>query len=291
MTLARLRTLLLAMLLACLATSPLAADSELRVIALKHRMAADMASAVQPLLGSGESVSSVDNKLIVRAAPRTLAQVERLLAQIDVPRRNLRISMRHGEAREETRQRGGVSGDYHAGDRRISIGGERPHDSGVTIRRNGPQGNVQLDTERRVTTTLGSATHTLTVLDGGRAFLRIGESIPRVEPFLVFLGPQRAGIAAGVQFHEVTTGFEVEPRLVGDRIQLTIHPRLAFRGDQGLRTVDFQELRTEIVVPPGEWVDLGGLLESAHEVNRTILSGVQRTASGEVRLMVRVDPL
>jgi len=286
----RLR-LWLPVLLLALASGTLAADSELRVIALKHRLAAEVVSTVQPLLGPGESVSSMDNKLIVRAAPRTLTQIERLLADIDVPRRNLRISVRHSEARDTTRQTGGVGGDVRSGDSRIIVGGDRSRDSGVTLRRSGPEGSMQLHTERHVTTTSDSATHILTVLDGGRAFLRVGESIPQVEPYLVFVGPQLAGLAAGVRFHDVTTGFEVEPRLLGERIQLAIHPRLAFRTDQGLRTVNLQELRTEVVLPPGEWVDLGGVLESANEVNRRILGGAQRTSGGNSSFLVRVDPL
>jgi len=39
-------------------------------------------------------VSGMDSRLIVRATPRTFTQLERLLAEIDTPRRNLRISVR-----------------------------------------------------------------------------------------------------------------------------------------------------------------------------------------------------
>lgn len=286
----RLQPLLAFLVLA--AASALQADAnELRVFTLKHRLAAELVSAVQPLLGPGESVNGVDNKLIVRAAPRTHAQVERLLAELDAPRRNLRISVRLGEARDASRQSGDVSGDIRSGNTRIVVGGDRPPDTGMTVRRSGPEGNIQLHTERRVTTASDSAAYTLTVMDGGRAFVRIGESVPQVETFLVFAGPHLGAPAAGVRFHDVTTGFEVEPRTIGERIQLTIHPRLAFRSDRGIESVTLREMRTEVIVMPGEWVDLGGTLESASEVNRRILGSARRTGTSDSRFLVRVDPL
>lgn len=272
--------------------SSLAADGELRVIALKHRLAAEVVPSVQPLLGPGESVNALDNKLIVRATPQTLAQIERLLAAIDVARRNLRISVRHSSRQEQGQQTGGVSGEYRSGNTRIVTGSERVDSrSGVIVGHRGADGNVRLHTERRTATTNDTGTYTLTVLDGGRAFLRVGESIPSVDRYLVFVGPRLAGVATGVRYHDVTTGFEVEPRMIGERVRLAIYPRLAFRGDRGTQIVNLQELRTEVEAAPGEWIDLGGVLESANQLNRQILAEGRTTRGGDSRFLVRVDPL
>ncbi len=288
----RLRSLALLGLFLSVMAGSLAADGELRVIALKHRLASEVIANVQPLLGPGESVNAMDNKLIVRAAPQTLARIERLLAAIDSARRNLRISVRHSSRQEQGQQTGGVSGEYRSGNTRIITGSERGNSrSGVIVGHRGADGNVRLHTERRITTTSDSGTYTLTVLDGGRAFLRIGESIPAVDQYLVFVGPRLAGIAAGVRYHDVTTGFEVEPRMIGERVRLAIHPRLAFRGDRGTQIVNLQELRTEVEAAPGEWVDLGGVLESANQVSRQILAEGRETRGGDTRFLVRVDPL
>lgn len=273
-------------------TALLAADSELRVIALKHRLASEVISSVQPLLGPGESVNGMDNKLIVRVMPQTLTRIERLLVDIDTARRNLRISVRHDNRQEQRQQTAGAGGAYHSGNTRIVVGSERRDaNSGVIIGGRGADGNLRLHTERRITTTNDTGSYTLTVLDGGRAFVRIGESIPSVDRYLVFVGPRLAGVAAGVRYYDVTTGFEVEPRVIGERVRLAIHPRLAFRGDRGTQIVNLQELRTEIMAAPGEWVDLGGVLESANQLNRQILAEGRETRSGDTRFLVRVDPL
>jgi type II secretory pathway component GspD/PulD (secretin) len=273
-----------------IAAAPLsqAADMELRVIPLKHRLADEVMPVVRPLLSTGESVSGLDSRLIVRAAPQTFAQIERMLAEIDTPRRNLRISVRHAGESERAQNSQGVSGDARHGNTRIVVTNSTRSTGGVNVGRTGPDGNLQLRSERRVTTKRDTSTQDLTVLDGGRAFLRVGESIPQVQPFLALAGT-RVTVLAGIQYYDVTTGFEVEPRVLGERIQLAVTPRLAFRSSQGAQTVNFQELRTVVAVKPGEWVDLGGAVESANEVTRQILSTRRNTDNEDSRFLVRVD--
>ena len=275
-----------------------AAESELHVIALKHRLADEVVPLVRPLLAPGESVTGMDSRLIVRAAAHSFAQIERVLAEIDTPRRNLRISVRHTGESEHLRESQGVSGDVRRGNTRIVVTNANRGTSGVTVQGSVPSGAVQIHSERRTTSTRDNSTQNLTVLDGGRAFLRVGESIPQVQPFLVLAGG-RLGVVTGIQYYDVTTGFEVEPRIVSgasftERVQLAVTPRLAFRGSQGVNeasftTVNFQELRTVLMVKPGEWVDLGGAVESANEVNRQILGIRRHTDSIDSRFMVRVD--
>jgi hypothetical protein len=261
-----------------------AVEAELHVIPLKHRLAEEIVPALQPLLAPGESVSGMESQLIVRSGPQTFTQIKRLLAEIDTPRRNLRISVRQTAASGPV-QGEGFTGNAPRGDIRIiTTNGDRNTD-GATLGSPAADANLQLHSERHVTTKRDSSTQTLTVLDGGRAFLRVGETIPQVQPFLALAG-KRLGVAAAIQYIDVTTGFEVEPRIRGEQIQLVVTPRLAFRSNQGAQTVDFQELRTEVLVKPGEWLDLGGAVQSTSAVHRQILS----TGSEGTRFLIRVDP-
>jgi type II secretory pathway component GspD/PulD (secretin) len=290
----RLRSVLrgLLLLLSIGALAATAAEPELRVFTLKYRLAGEVIPVIRPLLARGESVSGVDAKLIVRAGAATTAQIEQLLAEIDVPRRNLRISVRHTGQTRTVQQSGGAAGEIRSGDTRIVIrnGTGTGTSGGISVGRSTPGGGAQIHSERRVTTTRDASTQTVTVLDGGRAFLHVGESIPVVQPYLVLVGP-RLAVATGVTFYDVTTGFDVEPRIQGDRVLLAVHPRLSFRSNHGVQVVDYQELRTQVTVTPGEWVDLGGIVKSANEVNRQILSDTHRTQTGDSRFLIRVDPL
>jgi type II secretory pathway component GspD/PulD (secretin) len=278
-----------------MAAAPLtqAAEPELRVIPLKHRLADEVIPVVRPLLAPGESVSGMDSRLIVRATPRTFTQIEHLLSEIDTPRRNLRISVHHDGESKRIQDSQGVSGDMRRGNTRIIVTNGTHSTGGVSVGHTGPDGTVQLHSVRRISTTRDTSSQNLTVLDGGRAFLHVGESIPLVQPFLALVG-NRVAVMPGIQYYDVTTGFEVEPRIVNEasfkeRIQLAVTPRLAFRNNQGTQTVNFQELRTVVMVNPGEWVDLGGVVESTNEVNRQILSTRHNTGSEDSRFLIRVD--
>lgn len=266
-----------------------AAEPEMRVFTLRHRLPEELAPALRPLLGPGESVSSFNGKLIVRATPATLTQIEQTLAELDTARRNLRITVRHAGEREALDDSLSLGGEVHNGNTRVTVtgNGDRQRD-GVSVGRSGPDGGMTLQGERRITTTRESLAQSLTVLDGGHAFLRVGESVPVVQPFLALAGHRLAAVA-GIQYYDVVTGFDVAPRLHGDTVELTIAPRLSFRSNQGMQTVDFRELSTTVSVKLGEWLDLGGVVESVNEVNRQILATRRHDSNGQTRFLVRVD--
>jgi type II secretory pathway component GspD/PulD (secretin) len=237
----------------------------------------------------GDWSSDVCSSDLVKASPATLNQIARTLADIDIPRRNLRIQIQVGNSAQSLRQELGASGQYQGGSTRIIVTNGERRDGNISAR--DARGNrVYIGAERRITTRRDATDQTVVVLDGGRASLRIGESIPHVQPFLALVG-DRLTVAAGIQYYDVTTGFEARPHVIGRQVQLRINPRLAFRTDQGMQTVTFAELQTEVMIPLGEWFDLGTILGNANAVSRRILGTDQSTDDARTSLRVRIDPM
>ncbi len=263
--------------------------AELRVIPLRHRLAAELIPTLEPLLGPGETVTGMDSRLIVRATPATLAQLERVISELDVARRNLRITVRHGAAGSAQEQAQSLSGEIRRDGTRVIVSGDpRVSGTGITVGREGPEGRAQIHSERRTTTVRENLDQTLVVMDGGQGVIRIGESIPVVQPFLALVG-DRLQIATGVEFYDVTTGFAVAPQLHGDMVQLAIAPRLSFRSGRGIQVIDVRELSTTVTIRRGEWLDLGGAIESANDLNRQIFATYRSTRHTVTRISVRVD--
>lgn len=286
------RRRLLQAALAALTSAALPAQgqtAELRVIPLRHRLAAELIPTLEPLLGPGETVTGMDSRLIVRATPATLAQLERVINELDVARRNLRITVRHSTAGTTQERAQSVSGDIRRdGSRVIMSGDPRVGSTGITVGRQEPDGRAQAYGERRTTTAGENLDQTLMVMDSGQGVIRIGESIPVVQPFLALVG-DRLRAAAGVEFYDVTTGFAVAPRLHGDTVQLAIAPRLSFRSSQGIQVIEVRELSTTVALRRGEWLDLGGAIESANDLNRQIFATYRGTRHIATRISVRVD--
>lgn len=282
--------LFLFLMLASILTSvfPVWAETpEVNVIALKHRLAEEVLPVLRPLLAPGESITGMDNRLIVRAAPASLVQIEKALSEIDSAHRNLRIRVRQTDTGENTQDSQGISGHVQSGNSRIVLSNANRERGGLTVSGAGRDSTLQVRTERRSISTRTSSTQNLIVSDGGHAFLRVGESVPDVQQFLVFIG-NRPRVLSGVQYRDVTTGFDVEPRIIGEHVRLIVSPRLAFRGDHGVQTVNFAELGTQLTVRPGEWVDLGAIVGTAHELNRRILNsrthGTRETSGFQMRV-------
>jgi type II secretory pathway component HofQ len=275
--------------IAAVALPARAQTAGLHVIPLRHRLAAELIPALEPLLGPGETVTGMDSRLIVRATPATLAQIERVIAELDVARRNLRITVRHSAAGAEREQAGSLRGELHRDGTRVIVGGD-PHAGGpgLTVGREGPDGQVRIHSEQRTAVVHDRLDQTLVVMEGGQGVIRIGESIPVVQPFLARVG-DRLPVAVGVEFYDVTTGFAVAPRLHGDMVQLAIAPRLSFRSSRGLQVIDVRELSTTVTVRRGEWLDLGGAIESANDLNRQIFATRSGTRQEATRVLVRVD--
>ena len=63
-------------------------------------------------------------------------------------------------------------------------------------------------------------------------------------------------------------------------------PRIGYFADERAGIVDFTEAQTELIVPNGHPVSIGGSTTKMHEVTRQILGFADRASSSETSLVV-----
>lgn len=274
-----LKKLIGVLLLSILATAVLA-DYPLRIMPLKHRSAEELIPVIRPMLGPGENVGGMQYQLFVRASDKGLRDIELLLAELDRARKNLTITLQQDVARSGGSSSQGISGEGRVGDVRVIVPPRRDAGGGLVV------GGAEEDSLRyKITRSTGSSqdnnSQFIRVMEGAPAFIRLGQSLPYVQRFLAYAG-SRIVYGQDTQFLNVTTGFDVLPRLNGDRVELEISPRLSFAGNRGIQDVRFQELRTTVSARLGEWVELGGINTSRDEVSRAIFETAS-SQSGEWR--------
>lgn len=257
------------------------AQTEFKIITLQHRFAQDLLPVVQPMVGEGGSASAINNQLLVRAAPDRMAAIEQAVATLDVPRKNVRITISHDDVQQAWRDGLGIGGRIRSGDVRVGVGEVQP----------GMRDGVQLDVDRGQASMSQRSSEFVTVLDGERAFIRVGQSVPYTQQWLLltqrYLNIQQTNIQKPTEFRDITTGFAVRPRYIGDQLELEIAPRIARLNNSGF--IDFEELATTVRVTPGLWFDLGGTMQSKDEVSRAILSNQQGAEARTTSLMIKVD--
>ncbi len=277
------RTRAVALLLLGLAATGLAADT-LHVIDLRHRPAAEIQPLIQPLLRPNEGISGSGYQLFLRANAARRDEIARVIASLDVALRQLTITVRQTALHEERQTRDAVSGE-------VDIGG-RGH---VILPDDGADGNASAGArglryrfERRSSQDNDVHTQVLRVQDGGRAFVRVGQSVPVVEHVLALTGRRAAVLATGVRFEELSTGFELRLRVRGDTVQLEIAPRLSAPGRND-GAFQFHELRTTVTARLGEWIDLGALTGQSSKVHRAILQSARDDTRERITVLLKVE--
>ncbi len=269
------RRLWLLLFLLCLSHAVQAA-TQFKMFTLQYRFAQDVLPVIESMVGPDGKVSALDNHLMITATPDQLAAIEQVLAKLDVARKTMRITVSHDDMLDSERSAVGARGQGRVGDVTVGVGAPRPS------RENGI--DVEIDQGSRRYTASGS--QFVSVTEGEQAFIRVGQSVPYTQQW-ISLTQRHIHIQQGTQFQDITTGFAVRPRAIGQEVELQIMPRIARPGVGGV--VDFQDLQTTVRVLPGQWFDLGGTMQTRDEVSRTILN--QRSSSGErqQKLMIRVD--
>jgi hypothetical protein len=172
---------------AVVAAGETAAQGSLEIIPLRHRTADQVLPALRALVDPGATLTGQGTQLIVRTSPANLAELRRVLEELDRPLRRLQISVRFDDALDSAARGVETSG-------RITNRG-----SSVDVRLQDRQSAATERVDQR-----------LQVLEGGHAFISTGTSAPVFE---------------GSGFRETSSGFEAIPRLAANGVVVEIAQR------------------------------------------------------------------
>lgn len=222
------------LLLLWLALAAHAQDLETRIFQLNNRLAEATTEMVRPLLSPSGTVMAETRlqKLIVRDTPEKLAEVERLLAEIDQPAPQVRIF--------------------------VSMSGVSPsqgHSVGVGVQGNvkHPVVNLQAQSHSGVSTV--ESAQNLVVMSGERGIITMARDLVSVDPYAQFAAG-RGLLAPGLIVQSVSTGFAVEPVVVGGVVRLKITPWLGFVGPSGRADVMVDEASSTVALKTGQEVTI-----------------------------------
>ena len=259
------------------------AQQTLEIVPLRHRSVEQVIPVLRPLLEPGGVISGQGYQLILRTSPRNLQDLKKTLAAIDTPQRQLQISVRFGDNAERSRSALDARGTVRAGDVTIS---NRP----VQQSRNADGGTVELRATE-VRSALGDRVdQQIRVLEGARAFIATGQTRP-VHQNTISTGPLGTVISDNTVFQELETGFEVVPRVSGDRVFLDIRPRRDRPGTIDPAVVDSQQVASSVSARLGEWIELGGSTENVARDERGIVSTSGARTSEDRRVWIMVEEL
>ncbi len=233
------------------------AQQGMEIIPLKHRTTDQVIPVLQALLEPGDSLSGMNDQLILRASPTTRSHLKQALAAIDTPVRSLVIHVTQN--RDEALSRSGVQayGKIESGSTRIiqPPTGAAPGGTRIEIRSGDSVIGAQASNTQKSGTTRGQ--QSVRTVEGGRAFINVGQSVP-LPVRQVVQSPGGATVTETVVYRDSGQGFYAQPRLSGDRVTLEISPQNDTPGNQGYGSVNTQRMTTTVSGRLGEWIEVGG---------------------------------
>ena len=250
------------------------AETEFKIFTLQHRFASDLLPIVEPMVGADGTANGIDNQLIIRAQPERMREIEAIVAQMDAARVNRKISVNTSNSLQTQSERIEANGKVKLG--KVTVGNDR--------RAKPNTGNI--DIENSSSNIKQNSNQFINVLDGERAFIRVGQIVPFSQEW-VTITRRYIQVDRFTDWREVTTGFAVRPRTINNTVELEITPRIARLNNQGY--IDFEELTTVIRTPLGSWVDIGGTMQQNDEVSRKILGLQSSSGQQNSNLSVKVD--
>lgn len=241
-------------------------------VPLRHTTPQQMLPLVQPFLEPGETVIPGRNELIVNASEASLQSIRQVVARYDRRADRLMVSVRLADdASNQAQQiKGQVRGTIDPSHSSQVSGQVRIYDN---------QANRNRQQEQMVQ-----------VLDGHPAYIHYGQSEP-TQQLTIRSTPFSFHVSEQTVYQDVTSGFVVTPRLIGDNVQLEVDQwsdEAKGRHDGGYAT---QQTITTIQAPLDQWVTLSGIQESDRNQDRGLLSRSVHSRSQDLRLQIKVRRL
>ena len=158
----------------------------------------------------------------------------------------------------------------------------------IILRRGGaqPSGRVTAG-DKQATVQRSSGVFTL-VQDGGESILSVTTRVPQNQlSFYRDYARSIGYVERQLIFTEVGTSLRVSANALADgQIRVRLTPRISYFSAERSGAIDFTEATTELVVPDGQPVSLGGSTSRIHEMARHILGYSERTSSSENNLVI-----
>jgi type II secretory pathway component GspD/PulD (secretin) len=254
-------------------------DFEVRTFSLNNIDPGEVIATLEELIApNGKVWVNPANKFVIKAPPATMDLVEKLLAQLDVAPRQVRIKVKFVNVRRDDNLEIGVGFDSlpfsQFGIETATNGFATPlltDDEGgsVTLPTGFFAGTFQSDfgiflqALDEISDVEVIASPEILALDGEQAKIQVGDRLG----FRVTTTTETSSLES-VEFLEVGTVLEVTPRISDDGfVRLEIHPKVSTGSidSTGLPTESTTEVTTMMNVRHGESVIIGGLLNASRQ--------------------------
>lgn len=263
--------------------------AEVEVIQLHYRSVEEVLPIVRPLLDADGGASGLNGQLILRGSASNIEEIKRVLSSIDAAPRRLKITVMQNVDSETISRLMQLSGHVTTGRARIGVADTPKGGLALDARQGDDQVRARIDSTR--ISADDNKTQQIQVLEGNRALVSVGQSVP-VPQRQVVRSPWRTEVIETTQYRDVNSGFYVLPRLNGDRVTLEISAQNdALEANDANPTSRTQHVLTTVSGRLGEWLLLGDAMQQTGTDTSTL--GSRSTSSKQERrnVLLKVEEI
>jgi len=246
----------------------------LEKIKLQHKPAGDIIPLIEPFLPENAVISGEGYKIILKTTAENMPQVKQLIADLDAPLQQLRISVSLDPAvlQQETTKSASPA--------------EIPGND-----KTGPPSLSQSDTTRIYKTKGREASagiQVIQVLQDRWSMIRTGQAIPVMNR----VRNPDGTITESISYQQVNQGLRILPHLSGEEVTLSVQPfyEAANQSGTGRQLYYKQEKQTKTRL--GSWISIdagsGNLIQSDN--NRAQQNTTAPTSTSSIYLKVDIAP-
>ena len=268
-----------------------AAEMNLEVISLQNRNADEIIPILQPLVHKGGTITGMNNQLIIKTTAPNMAEIKQILAGIDKAARRLMITVKHDiDGQSETNQRG-ISGRYSNGDLSVSSKNKGEGNKGLVLSKQDSEGNrIRYRNLSRQSDLDDKNTFKVQTIEGKAAYVQTGQQVP-IASRNAYVTHGGVVVQDTIDYHDVSSGFYVLPRINGDRVTLLVSPQLSRVNPNQGSAFEIQNAETTIIGRIGEWLEIGGIAQQFDTNSRENLSNKRQSSTKNRTILIKVDEI
>jgi type II secretory pathway component GspD/PulD (secretin) len=268
-----------------------AVEMKLEIIPLQYRNADEIIPIIRPLVHQGGTVTGMNDQLIVKTTPANLIEIKQILAGIDKAARRLLITVKQDIDGQINTQEHGISGRYSRGDISISNKNRSDNKQGLVLSAEDDEGNHVRYRNLSTRSELDDKnTFQVQTVDGKAAYIQTGQQVP-VANRNAYVTHGGVMVQDSVEYHDVSSGFYVLPRVSGERVTLLVSPQLSRVHPNQSAVFDVQNAETTTTGRLGEWLQIGSITQHFNSNNRENLLSTRQHGQEQRTILIKVEEI
>lgn len=246
---------------------------------LQHRPSEDIIPLVKPFLHPEGAISGSGYKLIIKTTGSNLTQIKKIISELDVELKRLRISI----SSDKTAIEKAISAQVNT-PRGIADSSDSPNVKKIIITK-GAQHKVTTKVFSTASRQHHPSTQNILVLEGQWAIIKAGNAVPYTERRT---NPDGT-VTEVIHYQKRHSGFRLRAHTSGNKAYLTIQPKLERAAETGGGATTYQELDTTITTELGHWIDIGGSESQSTQSSQGKTYSTQRNTEFAQGIYVKVE--